>query len=62
MNIAPGHYYVVFKGQSHLASYVSGIVLTTNGAEYVDFTTGADLYGAQNLDAQTDDGKRYQTA
>jgi hypothetical protein len=27
-----------------------------------DFTTGADLYGTQNLDSQTDDGKQYQTA
>ncbi|HBB04724.1 TPA: hypothetical protein DCZ39_07715 [Patescibacteria group bacterium] len=27
-----------------------------------DFTTGADLSGAQNINSQQDDGYRYQTA
>ena len=62
VNIASGTYYVIFKWQSHLASYLSGIILTWAGEKYFDFTTGADLYGTQNLDSQTDDGKQYQTA
>ena len=55
-------YYVVFKGQSHLASYLSWVVFGWTGEQVFDFTTGNNLYGVQNLDAQTDDGRKYQTA
>jgi hypothetical protein len=61
-NILPGTYYAVFKWQSHLASYLSGIQIVANTENVFDFTTGSNLYGAQNLDAQTDNGIKYQTA
>lgn len=57
-----GNYYVVFKWQSHLASYLSWVTIWGTGNDFFDFTTGVNLYGAQNLDSQTDNGKKYQTA
>jgi len=62
VNLNTGDYYVVFKGESHLASYLSGITISGVGEQVFDFTTGTNLYGAQNMDSQTDDGNRYQTA
>ena len=62
INASAETYYVVFKGQSHLASYLSWVILWGTGEQILDFTTGNNLYGAQNLDTQTDDGKKYQTA
>jgi len=57
-----GVYYVIFRGQSHLASYLSWVIIWWTGSDYFDFTTGSNLYNAQQLDDATDDGKRYQTA
>jgi hypothetical protein len=63
VNVLPGTYYVFFKWQSHLASYLSGVIVTnTLSWSFFDFTTGTNLYGAQNLDAQTNNGMKYQTA
>ncbi|EKD24979.1 MAG: hypothetical protein ACD_80C00142G0021 [uncultured bacterium (gcode 4)] len=62
IDITWGTYYVVFKGQSHLISYLSGITLVPGTGDIFDFTTGADLSGAQNINSQQDDGYRYQTA
>ncbi|MFZ2150974.1 MAG: hypothetical protein WAZ12_03345 [Candidatus Absconditicoccaceae bacterium] len=60
-DIAPGTYYVVFKGQSNLASYLSGVIIS-GGNQTLDFTTGSNLYGSQQLNLSQDDGYRYQTA
>ena len=62
INVPAGNYYIVFKGQSHLASYLSGIALSGTGGEFLDFTTGTNLYGTQQLNESQDDGKRYQSA
>ncbi|HMS91360.1 MAG TPA: hypothetical protein PKC87_04025, partial [Candidatus Absconditabacterales bacterium] len=62
LNIPAGTYYAVFKGQSHLASYISGVIVTENGSLFFDFTTGVDLYNTQQLNDAEDDGYRYQTA
>ena len=61
-NLPPGTYYAIFKWQSHLASYLSGVTITLSWNILLDFTTWTNLYGAQNLDAQTDNGIKYQTA
>jgi len=55
-------YYMVFKGQSHLASYLSGVIFWGTGIDMLDFTTGTNLYGAQQLNSTQDDGYRYQSA
>jgi len=60
INVAPGNYYVVFKGQSQLASYLSGQTVEWGG-DVFDFTTGSNLYGTQENSAG-DNGRRYQTA
>ena len=60
-NIPPGTYYAIFKWQSHLASYISWFTLLQFWNQ-IDFTTGNNLYWAQNFDSQTDNGKKYQTA
>ncbi len=57
-----GTYYMVFKWQSHLASYLSGVILGGTWGEFLDFTTGTDLYNTQQLNDAEDDGYRYQTA
>lgn len=62
INVPAGTYYVVFKGQSHLASYLSGVSISGLGGDFFDFTTGNNLYGSQNLDTQTNNGNQYQTA
>ncbi|EKD24982.1 MAG: hypothetical protein ACD_80C00142G0024 [uncultured bacterium (gcode 4)] len=58
----PGAYYVAFKWQSHLASYLEGKIIWGTGIDFFDFTIGANLYGAQNINSQEDDGNKYQTA
>ncbi|MCF7835087.1 hypothetical protein K9M48_03460 [Candidatus Gracilibacteria bacterium] len=60
-DIVPGTYHIVFKGQSHLASYLSGVTLV-GGPQILDFTTGTNLYGTQQKNLSQDDGYRYQTA
>lgn len=55
-------YYMVFKWQSHLASYLSWISIGGTGGEFLDFTTGTDLYNTQQLNDAQDDGNRYQSA
>lgn len=62
INITNGTYYVVLKWQSHLASYLSWVDIWWLGWEILDFTTGTNLYGTQQLTSLQDDGNRYQTA
>lgn len=57
-----GTYYLVFKGQSHLASYLSGVIIWESPTYLFDFTTGNNLYGTQQLNSAQDDGNRYQSA
>lgn len=57
-----GNYYVVFKWQSQLASYLSGMIIGGTGNDFFDFTTGSSLYNTQQLNDSENDGKRYQTA
>lgn len=57
-----GTYYIVFKGQSHLASYLSGVMLGGAWGEFLDFTTGINLFSTQQLNESQDDGNRYQSA
>jgi len=61
INVPVGTYYVVFKGQSHLASYLSWATITALGTDTLDFTTGTNLYDTQENSAG-DNGRRYQTA
>ena len=62
ISVTPGqNYYIVFKGQSHLASYISGQIITALGNDLFDFTTGNNLYDTQENSAG-DNGRRYQTA
>ena len=58
----PGSYYVVFKWQSHLASYLDWENIWGTGIDFFDFTTWTNLHGTQNLNSTQDDGKQYQTA
>ncbi len=62
VNISPWAYYAVFKWQSHLASYLNNAEVVLGTGNFFDFTVGTNLHGAQNLDSQTDDGNKYQTA
>ena len=62
INAPAGTYYMVFKGQSHLASYLSWITISWTWWESLDFTTGTNLYGTQQLNDAEDDGNRYQSA
>lgn len=56
-------YYVIYKWQSHLSSYVSWFVVVQNSwLMFLDFTTGTNLYWAQNYSSEEDDWYRYQTA
>lgn len=57
-----GNYYVVFKWQSQIASYLSGIMIAWTGNDFFDFTTGSSLYNTQQLNSITNDGYRYQSA
>lgn len=55
-------YYAVFKGQSHLASYLIWVTLNWLWDDILDFTTGSNLHYTQNLNSAEDDGNQYQTA
>ncbi len=61
-NVPYGTYYVFFKWQSHLASYLSWVELSWWSSNFFDFTTGTSLYNTQQLNNVTDDWRRYQTA
>ena len=60
-DIQPGKYYIIFKWQSHLASYLSWVTLLWWN-ETIDFTTWTNIYGAQNYSSQQNDWYKYQTA
>ncbi len=62
INLSAGTYYIVFKGQSHLASYLSGVTIDGLWWNIFDFTTGNNLYNTQQLNSNENDGYRYQTA
>ncbi len=55
-------YYVVYKWQWHLASYISGVYITWWQEQLFDFTTGTDLYNTKQYSQSLDDGYRYQIA
>ena len=55
-------YYIVFKWQSQLASYLSGVTISGLWGEFLDFTTGSNLHWTQQLNSAQDDGYRYQSA
>jgi hypothetical protein len=61
-NVPSWTYYVVYKGQSHLASYLSGVSITQWTQQTLDFTTGANLYNAQNLSLSENNWYKYQIA
>lgn len=61
ITLAPWDYYIVFKGQSHLASYLSWWTITGLWTDVFDFTTGANLYETQENSAWPN-WWRYQTA
>lgn len=61
-NVPSWTYYVVYKWQSHLASYLSGVVITQWQVQTFDFTTWANLYNTQNLSLTQNDGYQYQIA
>ena len=62
INAPLGNYYVVFKWQSHLASYLSWKTIFATWWDFLDFTTGSSLYSSQQLNDNENDGNRYQTA
>lgn len=55
-------YYVVYKWQSQLASYLSGIEIIAWEEFVLDFTTGTNLFNIQNKSISQDDGFKYQIA
>ncbi len=61
-NIPSGTYYVVYKWQSHLASYLSGVEIIQGTPQLFDFTTWANLFNTQNKSLSQDDGFQYQVA
>ena len=62
VNIPAGTYYVFFKWQSHLASYLSGVVINGMWWYFFDFTTWTNLYSVQNLNDSVNDWMKYQSA
>ena len=60
--VAPWTYYVLYKWQSHLTSYLSGVVVTDGGQISLDFTTGSNLYNIQNVSLTQDNWYKYQIA
>lgn len=60
-DIAPGNYYIIFKGQSHLISYISWYLLELSDPT-LDFTTWTNLYWWQQKNMTQDDWYKYQTA
>lgn len=61
-NIPSGDYFIVYKGQSHLASYLSGVTIVQGVPQTFDFTTWTILYNTQNKSITQDDGFQYQIA
>jgi hypothetical protein len=55
-------YYIIYKGQSHLASYLSGVEIIQWEKFVLDFTTGVNLYNTQNKSNLVDDWYKYQIA
>jgi hypothetical protein len=55
-------YYVVYKWQSQLASYLSGVNIIEWEEFVLDFTTGANLFNTQNKSISQNDGFQYQIA
>ena len=60
-NIEVWIYTIVYKWQSHLASYISGMQITW-WMNLFDFTTWNDLYNVQNYSLSEDNGFKYQFA
>jgi len=60
--IPSGIYYVVYKGQSQLASYLSGVEIIEWSELSLDFTTGVNLFNTQNKSISQNDGLQYQIA
>ena len=60
-DIMPGNYYIIFKWQSHLASYISWSLLWLSNPT-LDFTTWASLRWWQQKNMSQDDWYKYQTA
>lgn len=54
-------YYIAFKWQSHLASYLSGVSITW-WTQIFDFTTWINLYWGQPKNLSQDDWYKYQSA
>lgn len=61
-NVPTAMYSIVYKWQSQLASYLSGILVTWGSALFLDFTTWSHLFNTQNLSLTQDDGNQYQIA
>lgn len=55
-------YTVVYKWQSHLASYLTDVRVWSWYSTGFDFTTWDNLYGVQNYTSKEDDWFRYQIA
>jgi len=60
--IAAWTYYVIYKWQSHLASYLSWVAIVEWTEIILNFTTGTNLYNTQNKSISQDDGYQYQIA
>ncbi len=61
-NIPSGTYYVVYKWQSHLASYLTDVEIVQWVPQTFDFTTWANLHNTQDKSISEDDGYQYQIA
>lgn len=61
-DLAAWIYDIVYKWQSDLASYLSGVVLYPGMTNILDFTTGSNLSWTQNKSLSEDDGFQYQKA
>jgi hypothetical protein len=61
-SLSNGIYYVVYKWQSHLASYLSWISVTVWSVISLDFTTWSNLFNTQNQSLSQDDGFQRQIA
>lgn len=57
-----GIYSVVYKWQSQLASYLSGVEVIEWWELSLDFTTWSNLYNTQNKSITENDGSQYQIA
>ena len=61
-NVPSGNYFIVYKWQSHLASYLSGQAIVQGISQTLDFTTGSILYNTQNKSISQNDWFQYQIA